>query len=211
MKFFCNEIIIDVSDDVYYPREDTEMLIEIIKKLNLKGKKVLEVCCGSGILGIVAAKNGAIVTAVDINPDAVKTTQENAKNNYVILSTLVSDLFQKIKEKFDLIVFNPPYLPDEMDLEIVAKIRKDKGTNHLEETNILRQWSGGKTGRELVEKFVKDAKKYLKDKGKIIMVISSLTGENEVLELIKRNNLFPTILERQKIPWEELIVIEAIL
>ncbi|MEM4714433.1 MAG: methyltransferase [Candidatus Nanoarchaeia archaeon] len=179
--------------EVYTPAEDSFLLQSCIP-LDLKRKDVLDMGTGSGILAITAAKRGANVLAVDLNPRALKIASENAKNNNVKISFLKSNIFSNVKGKFDLILCNPPYLPeDEIDKIIGPSLT----------------YSGGKDGKEFIKKFVSDAPKFLKKYGKILMVISSITGEKEVLELFAKNNFKTKILARQKIPWEELIVIEA--
>jgi release factor glutamine methyltransferase len=72
-------------------------------------------------------------------------------------------------------------------------------------------YSGGKSGREFIEKFASQVSKYLKPRGRVLMVISSLTGELHVRELFKSKGFHTRIIARQKIPWEELIVVEATL
>ncbi|MEM7819335.1 MAG: methyltransferase [Candidatus Aenigmatarchaeota archaeon] len=190
MKYFYKDITLEVPENVYYPLEDSELLSDIIEKINVKNKKVLDMGCGSGFLAILLAKKGAIVSAVDINQDAVNVTKKNAKMNDVKIDVMQSDLFEKIKENFDLIIFNPPYLP-------------------IEEDDIT--YSGGKSGRKTIKKFIINAKKFLNKNGKIILLISSLTNENEVIKLFEKNKMKVKILKRKKIPWEELIVIEACL
>ncbi len=182
-------------EDVYEPREDSYLLQEYMPR-DLRGKKVLEMGTGSGILAITAAKNGGVVTAVDINPEALKVAKNNAERQNVKIKFVLSDLFENITEKYDLIIFNPPYLPeDEQDRKAGAS----------------RIYSGGKTGRSTIERFVQSAGKFLKENGKIIMVISSLTGEKETIELFRRASFEPRILAREKVPWEELLVLVAYL
>lgn len=188
MKYFYKDAEFDVPDTVYCPREDSELLAKAIEEMNLQGKNVLEVGCGSGLLSVLMAKNGAVVTSADINPDAVEAAKNNAVKNNAKITAFVSDMFENITEKFDLIVFNPPYLPDD-DNELT--------------------YSGGETGREVIEKFICDVKRFLNNDGIVLMVISSLTGEREVLNIFVSVGLKTTVLRRQKIPWEELIVIEA--
>jgi len=179
--------------DVYEPAEDSYLIQKQIPK-DLAGKKVLDMGTGTGILAITAAKAGAMVTAVDCNKDAIKVAKENAKKEKVKIKFIHSDLFSKVRGKFDLILCNPPYLPED-------EIDKLIGPSEM--------YSGGKTGRQFIERFVKSAPKYLKKSGKLVMVFSTLTGEKEVLDLLKQNGFETKILARQKIPWEELIVIEA--
>ena len=187
MKFYHGDIILDVPETVYYPREDSLLLAKALENESLK-KKVLEIGCGSGFLSIVMAKKGAEVTAVDGSKDAVEATRLNAKKNDVSLTCFGSDLFSSVTSKFDLIVFNPPYLPDESN---------------------DATYSGGKTGRKVIEKFIENTKDFLERDGKILLLISSLTGENEVLSLFHNCGFKTTIVAREKIPWEELIVIDC--
>ena len=178
-------------EEVYEPREDSYLLQECIPQ-NLKGKKILDMGTGSGILAITAAKNGGDVTAVDISPEALKAAEKNAKRQNVKIKFILSDLFENIAEKYDLIIFNPPYIPEDEQDGIVG---------------ISRIYSGGKTGRNVIEAFIQNAGKFLKEDGKIMMVISSLTGEKETIELFRRASFEPRIVAREKVPWEELLVL----
>ena len=190
MKFYHGEIQLEVPENVYYPREDSILMAKALENLEIKGKSVLEVGCGSGFLSIIAAKNGAHVTAVDINAEAVKTAKANAEANGCNIETIQSDLFSSVKGKFDLIIFNPPYLPVEA------------GENDP-------TYAGGKSGREVIERFINMTNGHLKPNGRVLIVISSLTGKKEIIELLKKTGMTVSIIAREKIPWEELIVIEA--
>jgi len=139
-----------MKDEIYEPREDSFLLKKYVKKF-AKGK-VLDMGTGSGIQAKAALENTDEVIAADINKSAVK----HAKNKGI--RAVCSDLFSNIKGKFDLIIFNPPYLPEE------------EGRGEL-------ALSGGKKGHELVERFLKQAKPHLKKNGKILLVASSLTGD----------------------------------
>ena len=88
----------------------TRFLLDELNSLPLNGKTLLEPGCGSGIISIWAAKQGALVTATDVNPLAISCCIENAKANNVCINTVESDLFDKIPEmRFDYVVVNPPY------------------------------------------------------------------------------------------------------
>ena len=137
--------------EIYDPREDSFLLkkelIKYIKKY--KPKSVLDMGTGTGIQAITAKKlEVETVFATDINPDAIDCAKKNSKN--LKISFIQSDLFSNISKKFDLIVFNTPYLPPEPPLDL--------------------QWSGGK---ELIQKFLEESKKHLTSNGKIIFVHSS--------------------------------------
>lgn len=197
MKFYYKGIELEVPDSVYYPREDSLLLAKAVENIRLKSKKILDMGCGSGFLSVLMARDNS-VTAADINEEAVKATRENAARNNVKLRALQSDLFSDIHEIFDIIVFNPPYLPEPFSF---AK------KNPREKESI--QWDGGRSGRDAIEKFISSAKNHLNKNGKILLLISSLTGEKEVTRLFEKDGFKAGTIAREKIPWEELMVIEA--
>ena len=157
------------DEKTYPPREDSYLLSRVVKQIS-KGKTVLDIGTGTGIQAITAALNGARdVVATDINPDALKLAKENAKLNKVKIEVIESDLFAKVKGKFDLIIFNAPYLPSgPVPPETSPALAELPQRGHDDP-----QWSGGK---ELIEKFLKEAKNHLTEGGKIVYVFSSLTG-----------------------------------
>lgn len=176
--------------NVYTPREDSLLLADVIWEFNNVGE-VLDMGTGSGIQALIISKKAEKVLGVDINPDAVKIAKENARiNNVKNTDFIVSDLFDKVNNKFNLILFNAPYLPVE---------DKMKGAE---------QWSGGKTGRKVLERFAGDVKKYLKKDGIILIVISSLTGLEETKKLFNKYGFKVGVVRKKKIPWETLYVLE---
>jgi release factor glutamine methyltransferase len=207
MKYFYKNLSLEIPETVYYPREDSELLALVLEQQNLHGKKALDMGCGSGLLSIVMAGKGADVTAADINEEAVKAAEKNAIANRVKIQAVKSDIFSAIRGKFDIIAFNAPYLPEDIDLDVVAKIRNEDPSG-LRDTNIARQWNGGPTGREVIEKFAENANKFLKYQGKIILGISSITNEAKTLQLFESLGFHAKAVLRGKIPWEELIAIE---
>lgn len=140
---------------VYNPGEDSFLLKNYISELDLEGKKVLDMGTGSGILALEMAEKGAEVTAADINPEAVENVSGKAKKEGLEIKVKKSDLFENIEEKFDLILFNPPYLPGE----------KGVGDEEI--------WHGGEKGIELTERFLDEIDKYLTEDGYALMVLSS--------------------------------------
>ncbi len=197
-KTFFNEYTFHVSKDVYEPAEDTFLLAE-----NLvvdKNDVVLDVGTGCGILGILAAKKARRVVAVDVNPHAVRCAKMNAKLNGVTekMETLRSDLFKAIKknEKFDLIIFNAPYLPSET----------------MEKKNwIERAWAGGPTGRQLIGEFIVQAPDYLKKRGRILLVQSTLSDVEETVQKLGERRFCVRVLAQEKVAFETIVVIEATL
>jgi release factor glutamine methyltransferase len=97
--------------DVYKPSHDTYLLADAVAKEVRDGDRFMEVGCGAGLVAIVAAKHGATVTATDVNAEAVRLARQNADENEVTLDARHGDLFADAMGPFDVIAFNPPYLP----------------------------------------------------------------------------------------------------
>jgi len=152
-----------ILESVYPPAEDSYLFVSIIEKMNLKGKKILDMGCGCGILGITTAFGGGEVLSCDINKKAVENTILNAKRKKIQLRSFTSDLFSNINinEKFDFIFFNAPYLPQ-------------KPKDDLE-----KAWAGGKKGREVIDRFLEEAPEYLEKNGKILLLQSSISNLNK--------------------------------
>ena len=81
---------------------------------------------------------------------------------------------------------------------------------NVEEGENDTTYAGGKTGRETIERFVGEAKSHLNTGGFVLLLISSLTGEKEVSELLKNHGMSAEIISREKVPWEELLIIKAV-
>ncbi len=96
------------------PRPDTELLTQTALELLSGGERVLDLCCGSGCIGIsIAASVSVELVSADISREAISLTEENANRHGVRLTSVISDLFTQITGTFDLIVCNPPYLTKE--------------------------------------------------------------------------------------------------
>lgn len=172
---------------IYQPEEDSFLMSEILKKqissLLKKNSelKVLEIGAGSGIhlqaLKKLGVKN---ISSCDINLEAVKHCKSLGFN------CIQSDLFEKIKSKFPLIIFNPPYLPED--------------SQEPKESRIAT--TGGKKGSEIINKFLQQAKKHLNPDGKIFLITSSLTRK------INWQNYKKELLGKKKLFMEELCVWE---
>lgn len=102
-------IILD--KDVYRPSDDTFLLAKAVHAHVQPGERFLEVGCGSGLVSLVAARAGASVTACDLNPHAVVAAHRNAAENRLRIEAVESDLLAEVAGPFDVVAFNPPYLP----------------------------------------------------------------------------------------------------
>ncbi len=170
---------------IYDPREDSNILEKWVRPY--AKDKVLDVGTGSGIQAIAAAQNKNVdsVLATDIQKGVIDYCKSNIKNHKI--KFLCSDLFEKIKGKFDTIIFNPPYLPQELKL---------KGLTI----------EGGKKGYEVIERFLNKVNKFLNPDGIILMVFSSLTNKEQVEKFIRDNLLEFQQLEKAHIFFEDIYV-----
>ncbi len=173
------------SNELYDPREDSYLILKEIKSRNLQDLETLDMGIGKGILTLEMARKGAKVTAVDINENAIKyvdtKSQENNLHNQITFKT--SDLFDNVEQKFDLITFNPPYLPNSEANDPI--------------------WSGGKKGTEIIERFLEEAENYLKSNGKALIIVSDRT---KFQELEKKYGL--ERIGSEKIWFEKLYLLE---
>ena len=169
---------------IYEPKEDSFLLEKAVRKYS-KGKSFLDMGSGSGIQAKAALENKAkSVLAADISEEAVRNLKKQK------ISAIKSDLFSKIKDKFDIIALNPPYLPEDA--------REDK------ESQLAT--TGGKKGDEIILKFLKQAKSHLNKKGIILLVVSSLTPKRKILELLMKQNLKKEAILSEKFFFETLEV-----
>jgi release factor glutamine methyltransferase len=178
-------IEIDVGPEVYNPSDDSYLLLKVVD-VNPE-ERFLEIGAGTGLLSIHAAKLGARVTAADVNPHAVECTKRNAAKNSVRIDTVKSDLFEKVQGNYDVIVFNPPYLPG-----------ATTSTSWIE-----RAWSGGDEGSETAVKFLNDAWKHLSPGGRILIILSSVGGLMSVLKSA-RERYDSEMLEEQHMFFESI-------
>lgn len=175
---------------IYEPREDSTLL-EHYARQYAKGH-VLDMGTGSAIQAITAAHSSRVksVLAADVQKSAIDYCRKCIKNEKIRF--IVSDLFNSIKnnknikiKKFDMIIFNPPYLPQELKVKDLT----------LE---------GGKKGYEVTERFLNEANNYLEPDGVILIVFSSLTKKEKVDGFIRNNMLEFELLEKEHYFFEDL-------
>lgn len=179
---------------VFQPPSDAWMLIRYVRREQLAaGARVLDLCTGSGVLAIAAAHQGATrVTAVDISRRAVVAVRLNARLNGVSVETRRGDLFEALAgRRFDLIVSNPPYLPGE--------------EAELPRRGLARAWEGGRLGRAFIERIAKRAAEHLTESGTLLLVYSSVCGEDQTLQLLRAGGLAPAVVVRERGPLGPLL------
>lgn len=145
---------------MYRPAEDSYFLREWVDQLELSGKTFLEMGAGTGIAAKTAYDKGAEVTASDIDAETVEYLEEELPDDVKVMK---SDLFGNIKGKFDIIVFNPPYLSGD----------RQGNSDPL---------VGGNKGTEVTERFLKNVSNHLNDEGEAYLILSSETDFQEIKE-----------------------------
>jgi release factor glutamine methyltransferase len=174
---------------VFQPPSDAWIVVRHLREGRLAaGKRVLDLCTGSGVLAIAAASaDAAEVTAVDISRRAIAAVKLNARLNGVRVEALRGDLFDPLAgRRFDLIVSNPPYLPGE--------------TGVLPRRGLARAWEGGRSGRVFIERIAAGAARHLTEEGTLLLVYSSVCGEGETLGLLRAGGLTPAVVIRRPGP-----------
>lgn len=166
-----------VNKHVLIPRQDTEHLVEMALTELKKAESVsyLDLCTGSGCIAVTIAhelfKHGVIykATASDISEDALLVATENAKRNNVDVTFIHSDMFENITGQFDLIVSNPPYIPDGEISNLEKKV-----TEHEPHIALF----GGKDGLDFYKIIVKECKSHLTKNGMLMLEIGYDQGES---------------------------------
>ena len=161
-----------VTKDVLVPRFDTELLVEEAAKRSRLGAKILDLCTGSGIIGIARKRMcfGAEVTMTDVSDEALAVAAENAELNKADVKIIKSDMFGALdpKEKFTLIVSNPPYIPAEEIENLDPEVRDHDPRLALD---------GGEDGLDFYRVIASDAPGYLMPGGQVLLEIGHDQGE----------------------------------
>jgi len=174
---FCGYTI-KVDERVLIPRPETEEMAMMAVGIAEEGNQVLDLCTGSGALAIAIYKrleecNRKVkVTAVDISEDALALAKENAEANEADILFIQSDLFKRIRGRFDVIVTNPPYIPT-AEIDTLQREVKDYEP-HL-------ALDGGADGLDFYRRIAAEAPKYLNRGGTLIMEV----GAGQAQEIVK--------------------------
>jgi len=206
-----------VLEDVYEPAEDTFLLAECAVSefektvadsrisSSFSSAFSLEIGAGSGFVSafLQSAFPNLNAFAVDINPNAVLCSGMNG------VRVFESDMFQIFEastsasfdsnvlkpQRFDLILFNPPYLPTADDEKI------DSMLNYA--------FDGGISGRDSIDRFLAEVGAYLSENGFFLLLISSITGLEEVKDEMMKNGFSAEIIGKKKCSFEELMVLKG--
>ena len=174
---FCGYTI-KVDERVLIPRPETEDLVMMAVAEAKNGQKILDLCTGSGAIAIAIAKElekkgiRAEITALDISQDALTLAKENAKLNGANIKFVQSNLFEKLEEKYDIIVSNPPYIPTATIETLQREVRDFEPHLALD---------GGEDGLDIYREIAKNAQNYVCAGGSLLMEV----GEGEAADIAK--------------------------
>ena len=180
---------IQLLPHVYEPAEDSFLLVDALLENIQNGEHVLEVGCGSGIVSVFAGDIASSVVATDLNPHAVRCA---AGNGVPVVRT---DLYAGLIGTFDLVVFNPPYLPTS-DYERLG------GWDDL-------MLDGGPNGRRTIVRFLEGIGDFLSPNGRVLLLVSSLTGVSEVSRLMEDAGLAAETVSESRHFFEQLVVLKG--
>ena len=195
-----------IDENVLIPRPDTEILVEEVIKIAKKqnAKKILDMCTGSGAIAISLAKYLPNIecTAVDISKEVLSIAIRNAKNNNVEekITFIESDLFSNLsKEKYDIIVSNPPYIKKEVIKTLDEEVKREP----------IIALDGGIDGLDFYRKIIGQAWEYLKYDGFLCLEIG-YDQNQDVIELLEKEKKYKNIYGKKDLCENDRVVIACI-
>lgn len=190
-----------VDENVLIPRADTEILVEEVISNCEKNKeyKVLDLCTGSGAIGISIARyiSNSYITCTDISSKALEIARKNAKaNNIDNIEFIESDMFKNIKGKFDIIVSNPPYIVKDVITTLDKEVQNEP----------YIALDGGIDGLDFYKIIACEAHRYLNENGKVFLEIG-YDQKEEVTNLLKVNEKYNSIYSKKDLYDNDRIVV----
>ena len=187
------EPAISVTHNVYRPQEDSRLLVDAMHHTALiPGRRVLDLCTGSGFVAIAAAEMGcASVTACDTCPHAVRCSRRNADLASVEVDVREGSWTDAVDwAPFDVVVANPPYVPAPPDGE---PARASAGPSWA--------WDAGPDGRLVLDPLCESAPKLLCDGGSLLLVHSAIAGVQQSLDRLKWAGMRGEVIASKWIPF----------
>ena len=163
------------------PRQDTETLCE--EALSIGGKTLLDLCCGTGCIGVSLGKLGGFdVTFGDISPDCLALARENAALNGVAGSFVLTDMFGNISGSYDMICVNPPYIPTSELASLQAEVKREPRL----------ALDGGADGLDFYRRISRDYAAHLSPGGTLLMEVGAGQAE-DVAEMFPKAEIIKDI------------------
>lgn len=192
-----------VDENVLIPRADTEILVEEVisncKQNVEKNYKILDLCAGSGAIGISISKyiTNSYVLCTDISDKAIEVARKNAELNKIDnIKFMQSDMFKNVEGKFDIIVSNPPYIKK----DIISSLDKEV------QNEPIIALDGGDDGLNFYRIIVDEAYNYLNENGKLFLEIG-YDQKNEVIEIINQNGKYKDIYSKKDLYGNDRIIV----
>lgn len=190
-----------VDENVLIPRADTEILVEEVISNCEKNKeyKVLDLCTGSGAIGISIARYipNLYITCTDVSNKALEIAKKNAKaNNIDNIEFIESDMFKNIKGKFDIIVSNPPYIVKDVITTLDKEVQNEP----------YIALDGGIDGLDFYKIIACEAHRYLNENGKVFLEIG-YDQKEEVTNLLKVSEKYNSIYSKKDLYDNDRIVV----
>jgi release factor glutamine methyltransferase len=184
--------------DVYQPAEDSDLLARAAREQVAPGDRILEVGTGSGYVAGSVAETAGSVVASDVNPHACRQARENygppADGGVTVVRGDLTTTFRD--GSFDVVLFNPPYLPTDADEE-----RDDWMATAL---------SGGESGRAVIDRFLEDVGRVLDPEGFALVLVSSLAGVEAVVETADGFGFSAAAVLEESYPFETLSILKLV-
>lgn len=191
-----------VPADVYPPQEDSQLLIDTATESGLiPGKRVADLCTGSGVVGIAAAAAGAAsVRAFELCPRAVQEAKSNAAVAGVDVHVHLGQWTRAAEfEPFDVVLSNPPYVPDFDD-------ERERIPAHA---GPPLSYNGGWDGRAVLDPMCRQVADLLAPNGSFFLVHSEFSGVDQSLRLLRGSGLDVEVVARQHIPFGPVLTARA--
>lgn len=190
-------------EGVYAPQQDSHLLVESMNQTGLiPGRRVADLCTGSGVVAIGAAEQGAAaVTAFDICPRAVRCARANALAAGVEVEVHLGSWARAIEfGPFDVVVCNPPYVPHGPG---------DDAEDIPAHVGPAWAWNAGHDGRLVLDPLCTSASDLLDDGGAMLVVQSEFSGVERSLEALRDTGLIAKVIAEQYIPFGPVLSARA--
>ncbi len=192
-----------VDENVLIPQPDTEILVEEVINIAKQKKEdiqILDICAGSGAIGIAISKNieNAHITMSDISTDALQIAKKNSEK-YISLSKeefVESNMFESITDKYDVIVSNPPYIQTSVIETLSKNVQKEP----------ILALDGGKDGLSFYKILANEAYKFLNNEGYLCMEIG-YDQKEEVIKLLNNTGKYKEIYSKKDLAGNDRIVV----
>lgn len=180
-EFYDRKFFVD--ERVLVPRQETELMIDFIEKyyaVNTPPKRILDLCTGSGVIAVTLEKIfGSDTYASDISKDALEVAKINAKNLDSNVHFILSDLFDNINGKFDLITINPPYVP---------RTRKEFLSKEVQDFEPDTAIFTDDDGLYIIKRFLDEFINFVESRFLVIIEIDE-THKDKIINYLKNRNL----------------------